>query len=135
MLKKAELTLINMTLKTRKVSTTPPPVLCSIAWETIIAQCRGKEQSFITRRAFNQTCLEAVLHAGARMASRANLRNERFGAAESDLSEAEAVMDLIQAKNQFSMQASIKQLRIGRREESEEPACGSYMKLHLSNPR
>ena len=60
--------------------------------------------------------------------SRAKLTKRAFLSGRIDLSEAEAVMDLIQAKNQFSMQASIKNpLRGSVAEESEEPACGAFI--------
>ena len=72
--------------------------------DTVEINCHGGV--LLTKRV-----LEAVLHAGARMAEPGEFTKRAFLSGRIDLSEAEAVMDLIQAKNQFSMQASIKQLR------------------------
>ena len=72
--------------------------------DTVEINCHGGV--LLTKRV-----LEAVLHAGARMAEPGEFTKRAFLSGRIDLSEAEAVMDLIQAKNQFSMQASIKQLQ------------------------
>ena len=72
--------------------------------DTVEINCHGGV--LLTKRV-----LEAILHAGARMAEPGEFTKRAFLSGRIDLSEAEAVMDLIQAKNQFSMQASIKQLR------------------------
>ena len=55
--------------------------------------------------------LELVLNAGARLAQPGEFTKRAFLNGRIDLVEAEAVMDLIQAKNEFAMKASTKQLR------------------------
>ena len=55
--------------------------------------------------------LEVVLNAGARLAQPGEFTKRAFLNGRIDLVEAEAVMDLIQAKNDFAMKASTKQLR------------------------
>ena len=55
--------------------------------------------------------LELVLNAGARLAQPGEFTKRAFLNGRIDLVEAEAVMDLIQAKNDFAMKASTKQLR------------------------
>lgn len=55
--------------------------------------------------------LEALLHAGARLAEPGEFTKRAFLNGRIDLSEAEAVMDLIQAKNHFALQSSVRQLR------------------------
>lgn len=55
--------------------------------------------------------LEALLRAGARMAEPGEFTKRAFLNGRIDLSEAEAVMDLIQAKNSFALQSSVRQLR------------------------
>lgn len=55
--------------------------------------------------------LEAVLRAGARLAEPGEFTKRAFLNGRIDLSGAEAVMDLIQAKNSFSLKASVRQLR------------------------
>lgn len=72
--------------------------------DTVEINCHGGV--LLTKRV-----LEAVLHAVRGWRSPGEFTKRAFLSGRIDLSEAEAVMDLIQAKNQFSMQASIKQLR------------------------
>lgn len=55
--------------------------------------------------------LEALLRAGARMAEPGEFTKRAFLNGRIDLSEAEAVMDLIQAKNSFALKSSVRQLR------------------------
>ena len=69
--------------------------------DTVEINCHGGV--LLTKRV-----LEAVLHAGARMAEPGEFTKRAFLSGRIDLSEAEAVMDLIQAKNQFSMKASMR---------------------------
>lgn len=58
-----------------------------------------------------QKILELVLKSGARIAEPGEFTKRAFLNGRMDLSEAEAVMDLIQSKNEFAMQSSVKQLR------------------------
>ena len=55
--------------------------------------------------------LEALLRAGARIAEPGEFTKRAFLNGRIDLSEAEAVMDLIQAKNNFALKSSVRQLR------------------------
>ena len=58
-----------------------------------------------------QKILETVIRNGARMAEPGEFTKRAFLNGRIDLSEAEAVMDLIQSKNDFAMKSSMKQLR------------------------
>ncbi len=55
--------------------------------------------------------LEAVLTAGARMAEPGEFTKRAFLNGRMDLSEAEAVMDVIHAKNELALKSSVKQLK------------------------
>lgn len=55
--------------------------------------------------------LETVIKAGARTAEPGEFTKRAFLNGRIDLSEAEAVMDLIQAKNTFALESSVKQLK------------------------
>ncbi len=55
--------------------------------------------------------LDMVLKAGARIAEPGEFTKRAFLNGRIDLSKAEAVMDVIQAKNEFALQSSIKQLK------------------------
>lgn len=55
--------------------------------------------------------LMAVIHAGARMAEPGEFTKRAFLNGRIDLSKAEAVMDIIHAKNEFALRISVKQLR------------------------
>ena len=55
--------------------------------------------------------LEAVIHAGARPAEPGEFTKRAFLNGRLDLSQAEAVMDIIQAKNQYALQSSLSQLK------------------------
>lgn len=55
--------------------------------------------------------LMTVIEAGARLAEPGEFTKRAFLNGRMDLSRAEAVMDMIQAKNQFALRSSIKQLR------------------------
>lgn len=58
-----------------------------------------------------QKIMELVIKNGARIAEPGEFTKRAFLNGRMDLSEAEAVMDLIQSKNEFSLQASIGQLK------------------------
>lgn len=58
-----------------------------------------------------QKVMELLVERGARVAEPGEFTKRAFLNGRIDLSEAEAVMDLIQSKNEFSMQASIGQLK------------------------
>ena len=64
--------------------------------------------------------LEAVLEAGARPAEPGEFTKRAFLNGRIDLSQAEAVMDLIQSKNEFAMESSMKQLEGSLRRKIEE---------------
>ncbi len=55
--------------------------------------------------------LDVVLHAGARTAEPGEFTKRAFLNGRIDLSKAEAVMDIIQAKNEFALRSSVKQLK------------------------
>lgn len=55
--------------------------------------------------------LMSVIHAGARMAEPGEFTKRAFLNGRIDLSEAEAVMDIIHAKNEFALKTSVKQLQ------------------------
>ena len=55
--------------------------------------------------------LDTVLKAGARIAEPGEFTKRAFLNGRIDLSRAEAVMDLIQARNEFALQSSVKQLK------------------------
>ena len=58
-----------------------------------------------------QKIMEIVLHAGARAALPGEFTKRAFLNGRIDLSKAEAVMDIINAKNEFALKTSIKQLK------------------------
>lgn len=58
-----------------------------------------------------QKILSAVIDAGARIADPGEFTKRAFLNGRIDLSEAEAVMDIINAKNEFALSASVKQLK------------------------
>lgn len=72
--------------------------------DTVEINCHG---GVLTMRKI----LEAVIKNGARMAEPGEFTKRAFLNGRIDLSEAEAVMDLIQSKNDFAMKSSMKQLR------------------------
>ena len=55
--------------------------------------------------------LDIVLHAGARIAKPGEFTKRAFLNGRIDLSKAEAVMDIIQSKNEFALRSSVKQLK------------------------
>ena len=55
--------------------------------------------------------LEAVLHAGARIADPGEFTKRAFLNGRIDLSQAEAVMDVISAKSEYALQSSVSQLQ------------------------
>lgn len=74
------------------------------AEDTVELQCHGG--MLVTRRV-----LEAVLKAGARLAEPGEFTKRAFLNGRIDLSQAEAVMDVIQAKNDYALRSSVMQLR------------------------
>ena len=74
------------------------------AEDTVEINCHGG--IFMMRK-----ILETVLKAGARMAQPGEFTKRAFLNGRMDLSEAEAVMDLIHAKNEISLKSSMKQLK------------------------
>jgi tRNA modification GTPase len=64
--------------------------------------------------------LEAVLEAGAIPAEPGEFTKRAFLNGRIDLSQAEAVMDLIQSKNEFAMESSLNQLKGGLKNKIEE---------------
>lgn len=75
--------------------------------------------------------LEAVFKAGATPAEPGEFTKRAFLNGRIDLSEAEAVMDLIQSKNEFAMSTSLKQLEGVRKEDhrdskTDHSQCGVY---------
>ena len=55
--------------------------------------------------------LEAVIHAGARPAEPGEFTKRAFLNGRIDLSQAEAVIDVIQAKNEYALKSSLSQLK------------------------
>ena len=55
--------------------------------------------------------LEQVIYAGARLAEPGEFTKRAFLNGKMDLSQAEAVMDMIQAKNEYALKSSMSQLR------------------------
>lgn len=74
------------------------------AEDTVEIQCHG---GILLMRKI----LEIVLHQGARLAEPGEFSKRAFLNGRLDLSEAEAVMDLIHAKNEASLKSSVKQLK------------------------
>lgn len=74
------------------------------AEDTVEINCHGGV--FIMKKILN-----AVVKAGARTAEPGEFTKRAFLNGRIDLSEAEAVMDMIHAKNEFALQSSIKQLK------------------------
>ncbi len=90
--------------------------------DTVEINCHGG--SFVTRRV-----LEAVLSAGATLADRGEFTKRAFLNGKLDLSQAEAVIDLIQAESETAVSLSINQLK-GRL--SEPIASMRQEILHLA---
>ena len=72
--------------------------------DTVEINCHGG--IFMMKR-----ILMAVVKAGARIAEPGEFTKRAFLNGRMDLSEAEAVMDVIHAKNEFALQSSVRQLR------------------------
>ena len=72
--------------------------------DTVEINCHGG--AFMVKK-----ILMTVVEAGARIAEPGEFTKRAFLNGRIDLSEAEAVMDLISAKNEFALQSSIRQLR------------------------
>ena len=72
--------------------------------DTVEINCHGG--ILVTRK-----ILEAVIRAGAEMAEPGEFTKRAFLNGRMDLSQAEAVMDLIHAKNEYAMKNSIRQLK------------------------
>ncbi len=72
--------------------------------DTVEIDCHGG--MLVTKR-----ILEAVLRAGAELAEPGEFTKRAFLNGRMDLSQAEAVMDLIQAKNDYAMKNSVRQLK------------------------
>ncbi len=72
--------------------------------DTVEISCHGGV--LVTRRV-----LETVLRAGARMAEPGEFTKRAFLNGRIDLSEAEAVMDLIHSRNEYALSASVSQLK------------------------
>lgn len=72
--------------------------------DTVEINCHGGV--FMMRKV-----LDVVLHAGARIAEPGEFTKRAFLNGRIDLSKAEAVMDIIQAKNDFALKSSVKQLK------------------------
>ena len=74
------------------------------AEDTVEINCHGG--IFMMRK-----ILECVMQAGARIAEPGEFTKRAFLNGRIDLSEAEAVMDIIHAKNEFALKSSVKQLK------------------------
>ena len=74
------------------------------AEDTVEINCHGG--MLVTRR-----ILETVLHAGARLAEPGEFTKKAFLNGRIDLSQAEAVIDVIHAKNEYALKSSVGQLR------------------------
>ena len=74
------------------------------AEDTVEINCHGGV--FMMRK-----ILDAVIRAGARVAEPGEFTKRAFLNGRIDLSKAEAVMDIIHAKNEFALQSSVKQLK------------------------
>ena len=74
------------------------------AEDTVEIDCHGG--MLVTRR-----ILEAVLKAGARLADPGEFTKRAFLNGRIDLSQAEAVIDVINAKNEYALKSSVGQLR------------------------
>ena len=74
------------------------------AEDTVEIDCHGG--MLVTRRV-----LEAVLKAGARLADPGEFTKRAFLNGRIDLSQAEAVIDVINAKNEYALKSSVGQLR------------------------
>ena len=74
------------------------------AEDTVEIDCHGG--MLVTRR-----ILETVLKAGARLAEPGEFTKRAFLNGRIDLSQAEAVIDVINAKNEYALQSSVSQLR------------------------
>lgn len=72
--------------------------------DVVEIQCHGG--IFLMRR-----IMEAVIHAGARVAEPGEFTKRAFLNGRIDMSQAESVMDMIHAKNEYSVKASFMQLR------------------------
>lgn len=78
--------------------------------DTVEINCHGG-------RMVLEAVLETVLGAGARLAAPGEFTKRAFLNGKLDLSQAEAVIDVIEAKNRLALQAGIKQLEGGIKEE------------------
>ena len=72
--------------------------------DTVVIDCHGGVLAV-------KRVLEAVLHAGARIADPGEFTKRAFLNGRIDLSQAEAVMDVISAKSEYALQSSVSQLQ------------------------
>ena len=86
-----------------------------------------------------QRILEAVLKAGARPAEPGEFTKRAFLNGRIDLSQAEAVMDLIQSRNKMALKSSVSQLQGSVRHQIEELRSGilyetAFLEAALDDP-
>ncbi len=98
------------------------------AEDTVEIDCHGG--MLVTRR-----ILETVLKAGARLAEPGEFTKRAFLNGRIDLSQAEAVIDVINAKNEYALQSSVSQLRGVYRRRSMRSGNRLSMRLPLSSRR
>ena len=79
--------------------------------------------------------LEAAVHAGARLAEPGEFTKRAFLNGRIDLSQAEAVMDVISAKSEYALQSSVSQLQGSVSRAVKEIRRSCCMKSHSSNLR
>ncbi len=93
---------------------------CTVIDEVLVMLMRGPH-SFTTEDTVEINChggvfvvkkvLETVIRYGARMAEPGEFTKRAFLGGRMDLSQAEAVMDLIQSQNEYALEASVRQLK------------------------
>lgn len=96
------------------------------AEDTVEIDCHGG--MLVTRR-----ILETVLKAGARLAEPGEFTKRAFLNGRIDLSQAEAVIDVINAKNEYALQSSVSQLRGSVSKRSMRSGIRSSTRSPLSN--
>ncbi len=102
------------------------------AEDTVEIDCHGG-------RLVMQRILEAVLKAGARPAEPGEFTKRAFLNGRIDLSQAEAVMDLIQSRNKMALKSSVSQLQGSVRHQIEELRSGilyetAFLEAALDDP-
>ena len=98
------------------------------AEDTVEVNCHGGVYAM-------KRVLDVVLKNGARPAEPGEFTKRAFLNGRIDLSQAESVMDVIQAKNEYALKSSLQQLKVRSARQLKNCAAGFYVRPRLSSRR